>query len=178
MRQELSSKLEIDPVQQSKDIFRVPSPIIPVSRRKGKRGWEWVPSSPVTHVIRIWIWRSDRNGSLHAVLIDRDFNASSTLLSPLGIEFGMTELDRTVQELRREGKVTEEYAMDLYTQEAIYDENEERLINEQPGKEVVVSGGELFVGDTFEEVRMKAASKYPGRPYFSASLGRGEANVI
>lgn len=52
---------------------------------------------------------------------------------------------------------------DLRRQEAIFEEREAELLEKYPGKDIGICGGEVFVGDSMDEVADKAEEAYPDR---------------
>ncbi len=82
----------------------------------------------------------------------------------------LSPLEMTIETLRSEGKVSEEFVVDLFSQQAIYDAQQDRLQREFAGREIVISGGEVFDAETFSEALGKARAKFPDRPYYSVSL--------
>lgn len=48
-------------------------------------------------------------------------------------------------------------------QKAIFEEREAELLEKYPGKDIGVCGGEVFVGDSMDEVADKAEEVYPDR---------------
>lgn len=142
------------------------------SKRVGRRGIEWSPGLSDNMVISIWCWRLRTNvyPLTSDDYIDTNFTPSQFYETKRESP-EMTELERAVQELLASGRLTEEYAMDLFTQEAIFQDQKEELLQRFHGKEVVICGGEIFVGETLSEAQEKAVEKHPGRPFFAASLG-------
>lgn len=149
------------------------------SRRVGKKGTEWVPEPIYPHRITIRIYTLNSLMQSGRTLTPEYFfegNTASSIQRTTVENKEMTELDKRVQESIAEGVMTEEYAMDLFTQEDIFHERRESLMNENKGKEAVVCAGEIFLSEDFEEARRKAQEKYPGRPFFSASLRNQEVS--
>lgn len=52
---------------------------------------------------------------------------------------------------------------DLLRQKAIFEEREEELLEMYPGKNIGICGGEVFVGDSMDEVTDRAEEVYPDR---------------
>ncbi|MDD9814296.1 MAG: hypothetical protein OXU37_08570 [Thaumarchaeota archaeon] len=52
---------------------------------------------------------------------------------------------------------------DLQRQKAIFEEREEELLEKYPGKNIGICGGEVFVGDSLDEVTDRAEEVYPDR---------------
>lgn len=79
-------------------------------------------------------------------------------------------LDRMTANLLVAGRVTEEYVVDLYSQVEIFEENRAELELKFVGKEVVICGGRVFTGVTFDEAVRAAQTRFPGRPYHAVSF--------
>lgn len=79
-------------------------------------------------------------------------------------------LEDTISLLLRDGKVTEDFAVDLFKQKAIYETREQELKREYAGKEVVISGEKVFFDESFEGALTKAKREFPNRPYYSVSF--------
>jgi len=82
----------------------------------------------------------------------------------------LSDLEGIVAEWLARGIVNEIYVVDLFTQESIFETKRIELESKYQGKEIVVCGGEVFVGDNFDELANQANKKYPKRPFFSYSL--------
>jgi len=52
---------------------------------------------------------------------------------------------------------------DLRRQRAIFEEREGELLQKYPGKSIGICGGEVFVGDSMDEVTDRAEEVYPDR---------------
>lgn len=83
-------------------------------------------------------------------------------------EFSPLEL--MAAELLRLGRVTESYVVDLFEQKDVFDQWEQDFRVKYAGMELVICGGKVYVGDTFESALEKARAEFPNRPYYSISL--------
>lgn len=82
----------------------------------------------------------------------------------------LSELENTVAKWLAKGTVNESYVVDLFTQESIFEMKKTELESKYPDKEIVVCGGEIFVGDSFDESVNQASQKHPKRPFYSHSF--------
>lgn len=86
------------------------------------------------------------------------------------VEEQISAVDDTISRLLAKGNINEEYVVDFFTQEAIFENKKSELQLKYPDKEVLVCGGEIFTGDSFEELEKNAKEKYPNYPFYSHSF--------
>lgn len=79
----------------------------------------------------------------------------------------LSEFERSMMELVKEGLASDEYVQDVFQQEQIFRDNFDRINKENPNHAIVVCGGEIFVGDSIKELEKQAKAKYPKRPTYS-----------
>lgn len=77
--------------------------------------------------------------------------------------------EKSMEGLLKEGVVTYDYVQDIFQQEQLFKDNFERIKKEFPDKDIVVCGGEIFVGETLEDAEGIARDKYKNRPTYSYS---------
>lgn len=81
-----------------------------------------------------------------------------------------TPLEQTMAMMLAEGKVSEDFIVDLFKQQAFYEEYEKDLQRKFAGKEIVICGGKVFAADNFEVAAADARREFPERPYYSVSF--------
>ena len=82
----------------------------------------------------------------------------------------LSDLETTISELLVKGVINEKYVVDLFTQEALFESKKTELESKYQGKEIVVCGGEIFVGDDVDKLIDEANHKYQNRPFYSHSF--------
>lgn len=148
-------------VDRQQPKFRIS--VIP-KRKKGK-ALEWTTLEqeprifyPMAVIMNIW----NTNKAIRLGITPPVF---STLQESMQI----SELEHTIMRLIEKGSITEEYAVDMFRQEQIFNDNFEKLQTQYKNKEIVVCGDEIFIGDSFDEALQKATAKYPNRPFYAYS---------
>jgi|GEM_PF-6911821 len=81
----------------------------------------------------------------------------------------LSAFEESMKELLKDGLVTSGYVQDVFQQEQVFKDNFERIRIEFPDKDIVVCGGEIFVGETLKDAERKAHDKYKNRPTYSYS---------
>jgi hypothetical protein len=89
----------------------------------------------------------------------------------------LSSLERMAATLLALERISEDYVVDLFTQVAIFDENQGRFEAKYKGKHLAVCGGNVFVDDSFEKAVARAQSEFPGRPYYAVSLSASPATM-
>lgn len=103
------------------------------------------------------------NQKIHTTMIPF---ATTTLI----LKSVLSELENTVSALIANGTINEKYVVDLFTQEALFEDKRKELESKYQGKEIVVCGGEIFTGDDVDKLIEKSSVKYPKRPFYSHSF--------
>lgn len=86
------------------------------------------------------------------------------------IEEQISAVDDAISQLLAKEDVNEEYVVDFFTQEAIFENKKSELKLKYSDKEVLVCGGEIFVGNSFDDLEKNAKERYPNRPFYSHSF--------
>ena len=82
-----------------------------------------------------------------------------------------TEVEKSLSRLLEKNAIDEEYIVDYFTQEAIFEDQKDGLRKKHAGKLLLVCGGDILVGDDLDKLKEQAQAKYPDRPFFSHSFG-------
>ncbi len=137
---------------------------IPARKKRGK-AIEWTTLEQELHefdptivVLNVW----NVNKSIRVGITPAIFSTSEE-------EREISELEYTIMGLIKNGSITEDNAVDMFTQEQIFNDKFEELKMKHADKEIIVCGNEIFLGDSFEEALEKARSKHQNRLFYSYS---------
>lgn len=81
------------------------------------------------------------------------------------------EVRDSLEILEEKGVIEDSFIQEVLTQKRIFEENRKKLEDENYGKTIVVCGGDIFVGEDFDDALHKAKKKHGNRPYYSESIG-------
>jgi len=125
-----------------------------------------------------WITHTDRFVSIVVIDIiiadwtNRKIHTFSIPLSTCTLitEIKFKSVEKTIADQLIKGIIKEAYAVDYFTQEAIFEEKKYDLGSKCKNKEIVICGGEIFIGDDFGILIDQAIKKYTNRPFYSYSF--------
>lgn len=86
------------------------------------------------------------------------------------IKYEITEVEKSISKLLAEGIIDEKYVVDYFTQEALFESKKYELREKYAEQMILICGGEIFVGNNFEELEKQAQMKYSNRPFYSHSF--------
>lgn len=83
----------------------------------------------------------------------------------------MLRVEDPLRVLEERGVIDESFIGEVLRQKTVFEDNRRGLGEKNYGKTVVVCGGDVFVGEGFEDALRKARKKHGNRPYYSESIG-------
>lgn len=81
------------------------------------------------------------------------------------------EVKDSLKILEQKGVIEDSFIQEVLTQKRIFEENRKKFEEKNYGKTIVVCGGDIFVGEDFDDALRKAKKKHGNRPYYSESIG-------
>jgi len=104
-----------------------------------------------------------RKGSLQKAIIE----AINLWLSH---EPKTNDMEDSIKVLEERGVIDHYFIQEVLRQKEIFEDNRKELEEKHHGKTIVVCGGEIFVGENFDEALRKAREKHGEKPYYSESI--------
>lgn len=83
----------------------------------------------------------------------------------------MPDVEDSLKILEEKGVIDDSFIKEILRQKGLFEDNREQLEEKYYGKTIVVCGGDIFVGEDFDEALRKARNKHGERPYYSESIG-------
>lgn len=82
-----------------------------------------------------------------------------------------SEVKYSLKALKEKGVIDDSFIHEVLSQKKIFEDNRKELEKKHYGKTIVVCGGDIFVGEDFDDAVHKARMKHGKKPYYSESVG-------